>query len=141
MPKHRLRASAFSFVVPKKTGISSNCSHNINMNPKVRKTPTKGSGLSAPLCSTRDFPDKAIAEIQGVEAIQTADMHKPTNGTDRLDVRRIGFAEVRIASFHISSFAWRNAYADVCHKWTLFLSYCLSHQVDFIMGGRTLLAQ
>ena len=28
-----------------------------------------------------------------------------------------------------SAFAWRNAYADVCHKWTLFLSYCLSHQV------------
>ena len=41
----------------------------------------------------------------------------------------------------ISSFAWRNAYADACHIWTSFLSYCLSHQVDFIMGGGDLFAQ
>ena len=94
-----------------------------------------------PLCSTQDWPDKSITEIQGCEAIQTADLHKPTNGADRLDVRHMGPADMRIASFHIAAFAWRNACADVCHKWTLFLSYCLSHQVDFIMGDGNLFFQ
>ena len=63
--------------------------------------------------------EKAIAEIQGVEAIQTADMHKPTNGADRLDVCRMGLAEVRIASFHTSSCAWRR------------VGRCMS-QMDFV---------
>ena len=61
-----------------------------------------------------------------MEAIETCDLLKPTSGADRFDVRRLGLAECREAAFHTSSFAWRNAYPEVCEKWTEFLAYCLS---------------
>ena len=93
------------------------------------------------LASTQHFPEKIITEIRGLEAIQTAEQLKPTSGADRLDVRRVGLAEVRVASFHISSFAWRNAYKEVCEKWTYFISSCCTHHVDFNIGDGNLFAR
>ena len=65
----------------------------------------------------------------------------PVSGSDRLDVRRMGIAECRVAVFHISPYAWRNAYAETCRRWAEFITQCLIHQVGFVQGDGNLFAQ
>ena len=71
----------------------------------------------------------------------TCDPFKPSSGSDRYDVRRMGIAECRVAVFHISSYAWRNAYEETCRRWAEFVTQCLIHQVDFVQGDGNLFAQ
>ena len=95
------------------------------------------------LASTYDHPDVCILPVQGSTEIESCDAFKPTTGAgaDRYDVRRMGLAECRVAVFHISSYAWRNAYEETCRRWAGFLTQCLVHQVDFVQGDGNLFAQ
>ena len=93
------------------------------------------------LASTFDHPDVCILAVQGSTEIESCDAFKPTSGADRHDVRRMGLAECRVAVFHISSYAWRNAYEETCRRWAGFLTQCLIHQVDFVQGDGNLFAQ
>ena len=36
--------------------------------------------------------------------------------------------------FHFSSYAWSNAYTELCDRWVQFLAACISHQVDFLQA-------
>jgi hypothetical protein len=56
-------------------------------------------------------------------------------------VRRLLLAEVRVAVFHISSYAWTNAYQETCQKWLSFVASCVEHQCDFLSGDGNLFAQ
>ena len=93
------------------------------------------------LASTFDHQDVCILAVQGSTEVESCDAFKPTTGSDRLDVRRMGLAECRVAVFHISSYAWRNAYEETCRRWAGFLTQCLIHQVDFVQGDGNLFAQ
>ena len=93
------------------------------------------------LASTFDHQDVCILPVQGSTEVESCDAFKPTTGSDRLDVRRMGLAECRVAVFHISSYAWRNAYEETCRRWAGFLTQCLVHQVDFVQGDGNLFAQ
>ena len=48
---------------------------------------------------------------------------------------------IRCTVFHISSYAWSNAYTELCERWVQFLAACISHQVDFLQGDGNLFAQ
>ena len=50
-------------------------------------------------------------------------------------------AECRVAVFHISSYAWSNAYQETCQKWLSFIASCVEHQCDFLSGDGNLFAQ
>ena len=50
-------------------------------------------------------------------------------------------AEVRVAVFHISSYAWTKAYAEAGQKWLSFVACCVEHKCDFISGDGNLFAQ
>ena len=93
------------------------------------------------LASTTDHTDVCILAVQGSTDIESCDPFKPTSGADRYDVRRMGIAECRVAVFHISSYAWRNAYEETCRRWAGFITQCLIHQVDFVQGDGNLFAQ
>ena len=93
------------------------------------------------LASTNDQTDRCIVAIEGSTSIDSCEPFKPSSGSDRLDVRRMGIAECRVAVFHISSYAWRNAYEETCRRWAEFITQCLIHQVDFIQGDGNLFAQ
>ena len=93
------------------------------------------------LASTNDHTDRCIVAIEGSTDIVSCDPFKPSSGSDRLDVRRMGIAECRVAVFHISSYAWRNAYEETCRRWAEFITQCLIHQVDFVQGDGNLFAQ
>ena len=65
-------------------------------------TPSTANAIQphhSPLASTRESSDQCLAGIQGMEAIETCDLLKPTSGSDRFDVRRLGLAECRVAVF------------------------------------------
>lgn len=99
-------------------------------------TPNKGAAISphpAPLATTKDSPDVQICEIDGLCAVQSADL-KPQSGADTHDVRRLGLSDTRIAVFHANSWAWNNAYSECCEKWLHFVAACMEHQADFIAG-------
>ena len=36
--------------------------------------------------------------------------------------------------FHFSSYAWSNAYTELCERWVQLLAACISHQVDFLQA-------
>ena len=93
------------------------------------------------LASATDHTDVCILAVQGSTDIESCDPFKPTSGADRYDVRRMGIAECRVAVFHISSYAWRNAYEETCRRWAGFITQCLIHQVDFVQGDGNLFAQ
>ena len=48
---------------------------------------------------------------------------------------------MRCAVFHISSYAWSHACAELCERWVESIASCISHQVDFIQGDGNLFAQ
>ena len=56
-------------------------------------------------------------------------------------MKRLGLAEVRIAVFHIPSYAWTEACAEACQKWLSFVACCIAHQCDFISGDGNQFAQ
>ena len=94
-----------------------------------------------PLATTLDFQSHAICEIDGKVNVQNAEIISVDPGADTHDVKRLLLAEVRVAVFHISSYAWTHAYAEACQKWLSFVANCVEHQVDFISGDGNLFAQ
>ena len=62
-------------------------------------------------------------------------------GADTHDVHRLLMAETHVAVFHISSYAWHDAYQETCQKWLGFVANCVEHQCDFITGNGNLFAQ
>ena len=95
----------------------------------------------APLATTLDSKDCAICEIDGKIAVQHADFLPVASGADTHDVKRLGLAEIRIAVFHISSYAWTDAYAEACQKWLSFIANCIEHQCDFLSEDGNQFAQ
>ena len=96
-----------------------------------------------PLATTLDFQDHSICEIDGddelsVSGVEVCDVNP---GADTHDVRRLLLAEVRLAVFHISAYAWKDAYQETCQKWLSFVASCVEHQCDFITGDGNLFAQ
>jgi hypothetical protein len=88
----------------------------------------------APPASTLEDPENCISEIDGLCSVESCTLLKPTSGADNYDVHRLGLAETRAAVFHLSSFAWTNAYSECCDRWLQFLATCAEHQVDFLTG-------
>ena len=80
-----------------------------------------------PLATTLDFQDHSICEIDGDpnETCLSADVCDVDPGSDTHDVRRLLLAEVRVAVFHISSYAWSYAYQETCQKWLNFVASCV----------------
>ena len=94
-----------------------------------------------PLASTLNSQEYAICEVDGAIDAQTAEILPVTSGADTHDVKRLLLAEVRVAVFHISPYAWSGAYAEACQKWLSFVACCVEHQCDFISGDGNLFAQ
>ena len=94
-----------------------------------------------PLATTLDFQDHSICEIDGDLRAVSAEVCSVDPGADTHDVRRLLLAEVRVAVFHISSFAWTHTYQETCQKWLSFVASCFEHQCDFITGDGNLFAQ
>ena len=96
-----------------------------------------------PLASTLDFLDHSICEIDGDEtlAVNGVEVCEVNPGADTFDVRRLLLAETRVGVFHISSFAWKDAYQETCQKWLGFVASCVEHQCDFVTGDGNLFAQ
>ena len=96
-----------------------------------------------PLASTLDFLEHSICEIDGDErlAVNGVEVCEVTPGADGYDVRRLALAESRVAVFHISAYAWQDAYQETCQKWLAFVSNCIEHQCDFMTGDGNLFAQ
>ena len=109
---------------------------NVTPNKKLTVKPHP-----APLATTQDSEDCAICEIDGKIEVQQAELLPVASGADTHDVKRLGLAEVRIAVFHISSYAWTDAYAEACQKWLSFIACCIEHQCDFISGDGNQFAQ
>jgi hypothetical protein len=57
------------------------------------------------LATTLDFQKHAICEIDGDVNVQSAEIISVDPGADTHDVKRLLLAEVRVAVFHISSYA------------------------------------
>ena len=95
-----------------------------------------------PLASSLDFLDHSICEIDGDDdlAVSGVEACEVNLGADTHDVRRLMLAECRIAVFHISSYAWSNAYKETCQKWLQFVASCIEHQCDFLSGDGNLFA-
>ena len=96
-----------------------------------------------PLASSLDFLDHSICEIDGddqiaVNGVEVCDVNP---GADGYDVRRLALAESRVAVFHISAYAWQDAYQQTCQKWLAFVANCIEHQCDFMTGDGNLFAQ
>ena len=70
-----------------------------------------------PLATTQDFQEHAICEIDGKVGATQAAILPVASGADTHDVKRLLLAEVRVAVFHMSSYAWTGAYAEGCQKW------------------------
>ena len=94
-----------------------------------------------PLASTLNFQDHSICEIDSDLSVTSAEVCDVDPGADTHDVRRLLLAEVRVAVFHISSYAWTNAYQETCQKWLSFVASCVEHQCDFLTGDGNLFAQ
>ena len=78
--------------------------------------------------------DEKLA-VNGVEVCEV------NPGADTYDVRRLLLAETRVGVFHISSYAWKEAYQQTCQKWLGFVASCVEHQCDFLTGDGNLFAQ
>jgi len=96
---------------------------NVTPNEKLTVKPHP-----APLASTLGSEDYAICEIDGKVEVQQAELLPVASGADTHHVKRLGLAEIRIAVFHISSYAWTDAYAEACQKWLSFIASCIEHQ-------------
>ena len=94
-----------------------------------------------PMASTIEYPEQSILEVDGCKETETCEHLKPSTGADVLDVRRLFLAEVRVAVFHIQSYAWTNAYQEACSRWLNFVSSAIMHSVDFITGDGNLFSQ
>ena len=94
-----------------------------------------------PMASTLEYKDQCILEVDGNKETESCDHLKPSTGADVLDVRRLFLAEVRVAVFHIQSYAWSNSYQEACSRWLNFLSSAIMHSVDFITGDGNLFSQ
>ena len=96
-----------------------------------------------PLATTLDFQDHSICEIDGDDelAVNGVEVCEVNPGADTHDVRRLLLAEVCVAVFHISAYAWHDAYQEACQKWLGFVASCVEHQCDFITGDGNLFAQ
>ena len=96
-----------------------------------------------PLATTLDFQDHSICEIDGDEDLYVSGVEvcEVNPGADTHDVRRLLLAEVRVAVFHISSYAWIHAYQETCQKWLSFVASCVEHQCDFLSGDGNLFAE
>jgi hypothetical protein len=94
-----------------------------------------------PLASAQDTQEHAICEVDGAIDVTQAEILPVASGADTHDVKRLLLAEVRVAVFHISSYAWTQAYAEACQKWLSFVACCVEHQYDFIAGDGNLFAQ
>ena len=96
-----------------------------------------------PLATTLDFLDHSICEIDGDDdlAVSGVEVCEVNPGADTHDVRRLLLAECRVAVFHISAYAWSNAYQETCQKWLSFVASCVEHQCDFLSGDGNLFAQ
>ena len=96
-----------------------------------------------PLATTLDFQDHSICEIDGDKelAVNGVEVCEVNPGADTHDVRRLLLAEVRVAVFHISSYAWKDARQETCQKWLSFVASCVEHQCDFTLGDGNLSAQ
>ena len=77
----------------------------------------------------------------GCVAIQAADLQKPTNGADRLDVRRMGLAEMRIASFHICICLEKRVRRCMSQVDIIPVLLLIPSSIDFIMGDGNLFAE
>ena len=96
-----------------------------------------------PLATTLDFQDYSICEIDGDEklAVNGVEVCEVNAGADGYDVRRLSLAECRVAVFHISSYAWQDAYKETCEAWLAFVSNAIEHQCDFMTGDGNLFSQ
>ena len=95
----------------------------------------------SPLASTQNTQEHALCEVDGAIDVTQAEILPVASGADTHDVKRLLLAEVRVAVFHISSYAWTKAYAEACQKWLSFVACCVEHQCDFISGDGNLFAQ
>ena len=75
-----------------KPDITPNVEHAVQQHPR-------------PLATTLDFQKHAICEIDGDVNVQSAEIISVDPGADTHDVKRLLLAEVRVAVFHISSYA------------------------------------
>ena len=98
--------------------------------------PSTGARVPKPDIDSLDFLDHSICEIDGDDdlAVSGVEACEVNLGADTHDVRRLMLAECRIAVFHISSYAWSNAYKETCQKWLQFVASCIEHQCDFLSG-------
>ena len=96
-----------------------------------------------PLTTTLDFQDHSICEIDGDAklAVNGVEVCEVNAGADGYDVRRLSLAESRVAVFHISAYAWQDAYKESCQAWLAFVSNAIEHQCDFMTGDGNLFAQ
>ena len=110
--------------------------HTKNLDTAVQQHPR-------PLATTLDFLDHTICEIDGDEklSVNGVEVCEVNPGADTHDVRRLLMAETRVCVFHISSYAWKDAYQETCQKWLGFVASCVEHQCDFITGDGNLFAQ
>ena len=86
-----------------------------------------------PLATTLDFQDYSICEIDGDAklAVNGVEVCEVNAGADGYDVRRLSLAESRVAVFHISAYAWQDAYKESCQAWLAFVSNAIEHQCFF----------
>ena len=96
-----------------------------------------------PLTTTLDFQEHSICEIDGDSrlAVNGVEVCEINAGADGYDVRRLSLGESRVAVFHISSYAWQDAYKETCQAWLAFVSNAIEHQCDFMTGDGNLFAQ
>ena len=96
-----------------------------------------------PLATTLDFQEHSICEIDGDSrlAVNGVEVCEINAGADGYDVRRLSLGESRVAVFHISSYAWQDAYKETCQAWLAFVSNAIEHQCDFMTGDGNLFAQ
>ena len=93
-----------------------------------------------PLASSNVSSDQ-IVEIQGKSDVVECELLPVGSGSVTHSVHRLGLAEIRIAVFHLSSYAWTWAYAETCKRWLNFIACCVNHQIDFITGDGNLFSQ
>jgi len=93
-----------------------------------------------PLASSNDASEQII-EIQGKSDVVECELLPVGSDSVTHSVHRLGLAEIRIAVFHLSSYAWTWAYAETCKRWLNFIACCINYQIDFITGDGNLFSQ
>ena len=116
--------TAGEFVDPS-TGIRLELPDDCDMNQEVciKQHPS-------PLATTFETPDEYIIEVDGDKVVETCEIIKPSTGADAYDVCRLALAEVRVAVFHVSAYAWQHAYIEACTRWINFISSAIAHFAD-----------